>query len=461
MWKDKMMMNRYVAVAVALAVVTCFARTLEAAQAEPKPQTSQAAAPSIEEVRDAYRQKRDEDVIVKADQALHEITLKGDVDQRTAELHFWRGASLRRVGRNKEALVALQESKIRGFNTPELHLELAIVRRSLGDSEGAEQDYREAERVLPSDLEKQDRLVTRWNREGKEEPRFKLTLSPQAGWDSNLVGLDPSIPLTQGNVRADSSFVGAYLDLKYYLIRNDHQILELDFENMTREYPESSRLSFNDSLLTAIGRQPVSDWADFEVRASLEEAFMRDTGHYRSQRMLGAGFLLGPWGNLQTRLFGDWTNGAYYESTPSEQDRDGDIYRVGVEFTYDLGRSWSVAPYVSYNKYNAKGDDYVSNGWEVGFTVRPEEFLGFKVSGTLVYSEQDYANLNSLTNFTEKRVDHSFQFTLTVVFKQVERLIGYAPGISVCFVRHESNIPAYSYHRWSPQIELGIDVISF
>jgi hypothetical protein len=53
------------------------------------------------------------------------------------------------------------------------------------------------------------------------------------------------------------------------------------------------------------------------------------------------------------------------------------------------------------------------------------------------------------------------QFTLTVVFKQLERLIGYAPGISVAFVRHESNIGAFSYHQWNPMFELGINVLSF
>src|SRR5258708_16702837 len=116
MWKETPMMNQYAGVAVALIVVTALAHNAQAAQAEPKPQASQEASPSIEDVRDASRQKRDEDVIVKADQALHEITLKGGVDQRAPEWHFWRGASLRRLGRNKEALVALQESKIRGFN---------------------------------------------------------------------------------------------------------------------------------------------------------------------------------------------------------------------------------------------------------------------------------------------------------------------------------------------------------
>jgi hypothetical protein len=134
---------------------------------------------------------------------------------------------------------------------------------------------------------------------------------------------------------------------------------------------------------------------------------------------------------------------------------------VGVEFAYDLGRGWNVSSFVTYNSYRAKGADYVSEGWETGLTLRPEEILGFKVSGTLLVSEQDYANPNSLTNFTEKRKDHPVQFTLTVVFKQIERLIGYAPGISVTFVRHESNIGAFSYQRWNPQFELGINVLSF
>src|SRR5436190_8024044 len=171
MLKGLLMRNRVAAVVLPLALTITWAHPLLAAQSDPQAQASQPAAPSLDEIRDAYRQRRDEDVIVKADQALHEITLKGDLDQRAAELHFWRGASLRRLGRNKEALVALQESKIRGFNTPELNLELAIVRRSLGDSVGAEQDYREAERVLPPDIEKQERLIERWNRQGKDEPR--------------------------------------------------------------------------------------------------------------------------------------------------------------------------------------------------------------------------------------------------------------------------------------------------
>jgi len=93
--------------------------------------------------------------------------------------------------------------------------------------------------------------------------------------------------------------------------------------------------------------------------------------------------------------------------------------------------------------------------------VRPEEFLGFKISATVDVSEQDYTNLNSVANFTKKRMDRPVQVTLAVVLKQIERLIGYAPAVSVTYVYHESNISVFKYHRWDPQIELGINVLSF
>ena len=420
-----------------------------------------ALPPTIEEIRQTYTQRQYEEVIVLADRALHDITMKGDLDQRAGELHFWRGASLRRLGRDKEALVALEESKARGFNTPELHLELALVKRAQGDTEGAQSDFQTAERVLPSDLEKQERLIDRWNREGKDDPRFKLVVSPQAGYDSNIVGLDPNTPLFQGNTTFDSAYVGAYLDARWFLLRNNRQTLELDYQGLYREYPSSTDLSYIDNVVTALGRQPLSELADLEVRASLEEAFMRTEGHFRTQRTIGAGLLLYPATTLQLHLYGDWSGASYYDTTPTEQDRDGDIYRIGLEAALSLGRGWTMGPYVVLNKYNAQGSDYDSHGWEVGLTIRPEEFLGCKFSATIDLSEQYYTNENSLTNFTEKRTDRPIQITLAVVFKQIERLIGYAPSISVTYVNHYSNIQEYKYHRWSPQIEMGLNVLSF
>lgn len=444
-------------------IALCLAGIAQAAQdpGQPPANKSTSQVPPIEEVRDAYVQRHYEEVIVLADRALHDITMKGDLDQRAGELHFWRGVALRKLGREKEALVALEESKARGFNTPELHLELALVKRSQGDTEGAQSDYQTAERILPSDLEKQERLIDRWNREGKDEPRFKLTISPQAGYDSNIVGLDPNTPLLQGNTTFDSAYIGAYVDARWFLVRNNHQTFELDYQGLFREYPNSSDLSYIDNLMSAIGRQPLSELADLEVRASLEEAFMKTDGHFRTMRTIGTGLLLYLMSDLQLHLYGDWSNATYYDPTPPDQDRDGDIYRIGLEAAMNLGRGWTMGPYFIVNKYNAQGSDYDSRGWEVGFTIRPEEFWGCKTSATLDVSEQYYTNENSLTNFTEKRNDRPIQITLAIVFKQVERLIGYAPALSVTYVNHYSNIQEFKYHRWCPQIEMGVNVLSF
>ena len=52
-----------------------------------------------------------QEVIVLADRALHDITMKGDLDQRAGELHFWRGASLRRLGRNGVSFPVRHQSR--------------------------------------------------------------------------------------------------------------------------------------------------------------------------------------------------------------------------------------------------------------------------------------------------------------------------------------------------------------
>jgi len=188
---------------------------------------------------------------------------------------------------------------------------------------------------------------------------------------------------------------------------------------------------------------------------------MKTDGHFRTQRTIGTGVILYPMHDLQFHVFGDWSNATYYDPTPTEQDRDGDTYRIGVESAIDMGRGWTMGPYLILTKALTKGSDYDSHGWDLGFTLRPEEFLGFKVSMTIDVSEQNYVNDNSLTNFTEKRNDRPVQATLAIVFRQIERLIGYAPALSVTYVNHYSNIQEFKYHRWSPQIEMGINVLEF
>src|SRR5438552_19161471 len=69
--------------------------------------------------------------------------------------------------------------------------------------------------------------------------------------------------------------------------------------------------------------------------------------------------------------------------------------------------------------------------------------------------------INSLSGLTTKRVDWPFGASLTVTFKQVEKWLGYAPTVSVGYVRHASNISDFSYSRFTPQVEVSLGVLSF
>jgi len=416
---------------------------------------------ALEAVRSAYTAGRDGDVLLLADRALLEVTKAGGVSLRVAELHFWRGAALRRLGRTEEALVALDQAKALGFRDPELYLERSLTQKSLGNSQEADQERQEGERLLPEDLERRERLNHRWQQEAKDRTRFQLWFSPQVGYDSNLIGLSEDTPLLQGDVDFDSYFVGAYMDARYFLVRNQNQILRLNYQAIAREYPEARDVSYIDNVVSLLGRQPLLDYVDIEARAALEEAFLRDNGHFRTQRSLGPSFLIHPLRDFQVRLWADWTEASYYVSVPNEQDRDGTIGRGGVSFGLDLGRNWSLAPYATYNRYNAEGSDYDSHGWEVGLTLTPEEVLGLLVVPSISYGQQDYENLNSFANFEKKREDRPFRATVTVTIRALERLIGYTPTLSVSYVRHKSNVDAFDYSRWAPYFELGINVLSF
>ena len=83
------------------------------------------------------------------------------------------------------------------------------------------------------------------------------------------------------------------------------------------------------------------------------------------------------------------------------------------------------------------------------------------ISPSISYGEQDYDNLNSFANFTKKREDRPLRATLTVTIRALEKVIGYAPTLSVSYVRHRSNVDAFDYTRWSPVFEVGINVLSF
>jgi tetratricopeptide (TPR) repeat protein len=418
-------------------------------------------APSVEAVRKAYTEGRDKEVLVLAERALIEVSTAGDLGMKAAELYFWKGSALRRLGRLDEALIALEHAKTLGFAGPELYLERSLTNKSLGNAQDAQQDYQEAEKRFPEDPEKRELYLKHWKWDAAEQPRFQLWLAPQAGWDSNVIGLDKNAPLVKGAVNFDSYYLGAYFDAKYFLVQNQHQLLWLEYQLMGRDYPQEQTVSFLDNVMTIAGRQPLLDNLDFELRGAWEEAFVRDTGHFRTQRTIGPAFLFQPLPDLQVRVWGDWTSASYYEAVPGAQNRDGTTSRIGVTFAIDLGHAWMAGPYGSYNTSNTKGSDYDAHGWELGIQMASPEFAGFKVLALLSYGQEDYANPNSLTGFTTRRVDRPLGASLTITFKQIEKWLGYAPTVSIGYVRHASNIPDFDYNRWTPQLEVSLGVLSF
>jgi len=417
--------------------------------------------PTLESVRRAYIEGRDKDVLVMVERVLVDVSPIGDLEMKAAELYFWKGSSLRRLGRHEEALIALDHAKKLGYVGAELYIERSLTNKTLGKPTESTQDFQEAERRIPENTEDRELYLKHWKWDATEQPRFQLWIAPQAGWDSNVIGLDPGTPLLQGKPNFDSYYAGAYLDTKFFLVQNERQLVWVEYQFLGREYPEAQDVSFLDNVFSLAARQPLSSTVDLEVRGSWEEAFLRQTGHFRTQRTIGPALLLKPLEDVQARIWGDWTDASYYEDVPAPQDRDGTFARVGALVVVDLGRSWSIGPSASVHRSRTSGSDYDYSGWEIAVQGTTPEFSGFRIVASVSYGQDDYRNPNSLTDFTVKRTDRILGTTLTITFKQIEKWLGYAPSVSVGYVRHDSNIAEFAYDHWTPQLEISLGVLSF
>ena len=417
---------------------------------------------SVESVRSAYMGGRNKEAVVLADQAISQMASTEATGPVVAELHFWRGASLRRLARHEEALVALDTAHRLGLRIPELHLERALSRRVLKQEHQAEQDYQEAERLLPPDDERRFRFAERWKQESKEEPTFQLSVTPQLGYDSNIFGLEKDAPLVSGNLKEESLYYGLVLAAKYFIVRSDTQLLALEYRNQARAYAQERDFNYTDNVFSGIARQPFLEWADIEVRGSLGEAFSDGEGHLRTTRTVAPAILFHFSPAVQARLWGDWTDADYYVSDiPNEQDRDGVITRAGLVFGMDLGGGWSVAPHVGIAEYDTDGADYDHRDWVVGVALTTAQYVGCVFAPSVSYTRAEYGNLNSVVGFAEKREDRIWRFALTVTVRELEKVIGYAPSITIAFMDHSSNLAPYVYKRWEPRIEMTVVALSF
>jgi hypothetical protein len=229
-----------------------------------------------------------------------------------------------------------------------------------------------------------------------------------------------------------------------------------------RAYAEDRELNYTDNIFSAVGRQPFLEWADIEVRAALGEAVSDGEGHLRTTRTVAPALLFTFSPGVQARLWGDWTDADYYvNDLPSEQDRDGVITRAGIVFGVDLGAGWSLAPHVGVAQYEADGDDYDHSDVVVGLALTTGQYLGCVFSPSVSYTRAEYDHENSVSGFTEKREDRILRVALAISLRELEKLIGYAPTITLAFLDHSSNLEAFDYKRWEPRVEMTVLAMSF
>ncbi len=413
----------------------------------------------VEPIRSAYLQGRYLEAVLLVDRSLAE---KSPLPGIVPELHFWRGAALRKLGRLDEALVAFDVARKGGFKAPELALDRALALRALGREQESEQEYQEADRLLQKEPERRVKFSEEWRRAHRKEADFRLTITPQMGFDSNIVGLDKDAPLGDNDLERDSFYYGAVFAAKYYLVKSDERILAFEARSQERNYADEPDLGYTDNTLSILGRYPLADTLAFEVRGALGEAYVRSEGHARTVRSAGPALIWFPASAWQVRLFGDWMDTDYYDDDiPAEQDRDGVLQRMGFTVGIDLGDGWSVGPMATYGRYDADGDDFDSRDVTLGAGLTTGMVAGCVIATTLAYTWSDYRHPNSLTGFSKDREDRILSLTITVTIRKLEEWIGYAPAIVVSFVDHRSNVDSYDYDRWEPRVELGIAALTF
>jgi hypothetical protein len=130
-------------------------------------------------------------------------------------------------------------------------------------------------------------------------------------------------------------------------------------------------------------------------------------------------------------------------------------------FGMDLGGGWSIAPHLSLSEYDADGDDYDHRALSVGLALTMGEYVGCVFSPAVSYTRADYEHENSVVGFSERREDRILRFALSVNLRGLEKVIGYAPSVTMAFVDHSSNLDAFDYERFEPRVEMTVVAMSF
>ena len=417
---------------------------------------------ALSEIRRAYAEGRDRDAVLLADRAL----LQGvrESDGSLAEFHFWRGAALRRLGRVDEALLAFQAASRLGYAAPELRLERALALSAAGRRQEAQSEMDELRTQAQEDPGRLSGLEERWrSRTDEGSKRLEVRLKPEAGFDSNIFFVNENTLLLNEDQGKESPYYGGVFSARYWILEGgrDSMALSLEYQGSLRAYADEPDLSYADNQLLMTGRIPLGPRTDFELAISASDAFLTEDRHLRTLRSFQPAVLLRPWEGVQLRLWGEFADYDSYLDAPDEQDRDATYQRAGMSATFNAGGGWGVTPFVSYVDYESEGADFVHHSWEPGISVAAPEFLGVQASMRLAWAVASFDNPNSLTGFTERREDRRMSASLTLRFPGLERLAGYAPGVTVGFEDWSSNVEAYDFDRWDLRFDVSFLALTF
>jgi len=228
---------------------------------EPKPS-------KLDPIRSAFKEGRNEAVVMLADRALFELA--GKSPKLRGEIYFWKGAALQRQGRHQEALVALDSAMELGCKFSELHFVRAQALRAVGQDEEAEQSFQEAEKLLQEDPDGLERLRKRWWEGTDEDKKFRLNIQPVIGYDSNIVSVNDDALLLE-DVGQESFFYGFVLSARYLLVDEKRMSFLLEYENNLRAFTSEPDLSYSENVISAewITQVGEIDWLRFDLREAL------------------------------------------------------------------------------------------------------------------------------------------------------------------------------------------------
>lgn len=196
-----------------------------------------------------------------------------------------------------------------------------------------------------------------------------------------------------------------------------------------------------------------------ELRISLGEVFLSDDGHFRTTRSVQPLLAWRPAAGWELRLRGDWTLADFYDAeAPAEQDRDGLRQGVSLEVLRELDGGWAAGVLVAFRRLDTEGSDWEGSEREVGLRLAAPEMSGLRPSLVLGIVAAPFANLHSLTGFTDERNDRRLYATLAIAVPALERSACFVPTILLRFERWDSNIAEFDFTRWEPRIEFGFSI---